>query len=338
MEFDGTLEPYLTSEVQWDKINELSCSIFKEGHLELIDDLIPLILPIINITYYESIQWLDDRYYAKEDLVQDAVLTLYKDMTLRWDKYIHVDDYYHYYKTVCRNVMINLVHYHHSYYSNDEYDPESEVERSTVDSYKSVETKILKEDIENQIYELACRLGKCRVKQKKAILFLLDSMYRNKSKDYAKMKSKLRVVGVNREQFNFLFEHVLYIYRFAYNYQRAIIKGNSKMQLRMEDVINRFESPTYKILAENYMDSIIPELFAELGPDLAMKFVKTFSGKQITVPRYQEFCDDLVGGTVYALAGGDKDNLYRIASENNLSYRALLRIFNRVSSSLEGRE
>ena len=87
-------------------------------------------------------------------------------------------------------VMINLVHYHHSYYSNDEYDPELDVERSTVDSYKSVETKILKEDIENQIYELACRLGKCRVKQKKAILFLLDSMYRNKSKDYDENECK----------------------------------------------------------------------------------------------------------------------------------------------------
>lgn len=108
------------------------------------------------------------------------------------------------------------------------------------------------------------------------------------------------------------------------------------MVLRMDDILKRYESPTYGILSENYSDSLIPELYAELGPDLAKRFVKVFSGRTVKVPDYRDFCDDLLGGIVYSIADGDKEKLYQVAADNDLSYRSLSRMFDKASKYING--
>ena len=104
---------------------------------------------------------------------------------------------------------------------------------------------------------------------------------------------------------------------------------------RISGVIDRFEDVTYRMLSANYYDSVIPEMYAELGPELTKRFVKIFSNRTIKVPRYRDFCDDLLGGVVLSLADGDKDNLYRVADEYGISYRGLLRIYNKASKYVE---
>lgn len=99
---------------------------------------------------------------------------------------------------------------------------------------------------------------------------------------------------------------------------------------RMNGIIDRFEDVTYKMLSVNYYDSIIPEIYAEFGAEFAKKFVRTFSGRTIQVPEYQNFCDDLLGGVILALAKGDRANLYQIAEEYDMPYKTLARIYNKA--------
>lgn len=337
MEYKGSLDPFLDSTVDWSKINTISFDIFKYGNFDKIDELLVLILPLINITYYKHARWLDDRNYAKEDLIQDAILEIYKDIKFRWDKYINIDNYPKYFETVARNVMINLVHAHHNYYKTAEFSPDLNYDlNSTQESFGFAEVRILKEEFDNNLLETTRRLANCRKKHSKILNKLITEIYINKNIDALNIKSKLRVLGIDRVQFDLLYEHVFYLHRLSYNYHMSIMKGNEKMRIRIEEVIRRYESPTYEVLARNYSDSIIPELFAELGPDLTKKVVRVFSGRTMKVPDYRDFCDDLLGGTIYSLAGGDKSNLYKIASDNNLPYRALSRIYDKVAKYKEG--
>ena len=166
---------------------------------------------------------------------------------------------------------------------------------------------------------------------------IIDEIYENNNPEAKSLRSRLKVIGIYEDTYEVLSNHVIYLHKLAYNYQKSLLKGNTRMQLRIEDMIKRNESPTYEILSNNFGESIIPEIFAEFGPDVAKKFVRTFSGQEVKVPDYQQFCDDLLGGTVYSLARGDKQNLYQIALDNKLPYRVLARMFDKVAKFYGGK-
>ena len=315
-----------------DEIIRLSNIVFTEGHLEKIDDLIVAILPLANIIYYKYIRCLDDREYAKEDLISDAILRLYQDMTLRWDKYIRVESYYDYFSTILKNGMIGLVHSYHNYYSVDELDVENFNidEVSTCEEYDKVEMKLVKESIKNNVLDTARKILSCRAVNTKLLLNILDIKYVDKS-DLDSLRTRVRVLGISTTLFNFYCEHVDYVYKLSYNYQYAKLGGRDKMVQRISNIIDRFEDVTYKMLSTKYYDSIIPEIYAEFGADVAKKFVKTFSGRTVHVPEYRDFCDDLLGGVVLTLADGDRSNLYRVAEEYQIPYKTLSRIYNKAS-------
>ena len=123
------------------------------------------------------------------------------------------------------------------------------------------------------------------------------------------------MLGISNTLFSFYCEHVRYAYKLSYNYHYANLKGKEKMMKRISETIGRFEDVTYKMIAENYYDTILPEIYAEFGADGAKKFVKTFSNRTIQVPDYKNFCDTLLGGIVLALVDGDRSNLYNKASK-----------------------
>lgn len=323
-------DQYLFKPCDPEEITRLSNVVFKEGNLDRVDDLIVSILPLCNIIYYRFIRQLDDREYAKEDLVSDAIIRLYQDMKWRWDKYIHIQAYYEYYSTVLRNGMIELVHGYHNFYAINDVDPESIRANETTDNdYDMIEVSMLKESLKLQIVETATRILKCRSVNSNLLVNILKAKYVEKE-GLEVLKSRVRVLGVSRPLFDFYCEHVDYVYKIAYNYQYAILGGKDKMVSRISNKIDRFEDVTYKMLSAKYYDSIIPEVYAEFGAEIAKKFVKTFSNRTIQVPNYRDFCDTLLGGVVLSLADGSKENLYTVAEEYDVSYRALARIYDKA--------
>jgi len=322
---------YLRKTCDPEEITRLSNIVFVEGHLDRLDDLLISILPLANIIYYRYIKYLDDREYAKEDLISDAILRLYQDMYLRWDKYIHIEYYYDYFSRVLRNGMVSMVHGYHNYYMMDDIDPENVIYDGIVDNtYDEIESSLLKASINKSIIATAERILKCRRVNTNLLLNILKLKYVEKS-GLDNLRSRVKVLGISGTLFNFYCEHVEYVYRLSYNYQYAILGGKDKMSSRISSVIDRFEDTTYRTLSINYYDSIIPEIYAEFGAEFAKKFVKTFSGRTVEVPNYRNFCDDLLGGVVVSLAGGDKSNLYRVAEEHNIPYKTLSRIYNKAT-------
>lgn len=323
-------EYHLCKPCDIDEINRMSKIVFVEGHLERLDDLLVTVMPLAHIVYYKYIRSFDDREYAKEDLISDALLRLYQDMSLRWDKFIHIDSYYDYYSTILRNGMIGLVHSYHNYYSQDDIDVETyKVEDEVTDLYDEIEFKLLKESINKGIIEVAERILRCRKVNTNLLLKILKIKYVEKS-DLDSLKSRVRVLGISANLFNFYVEHVEYVYRLSYNYQYALLGGRRNMIDRISATLDRFEDVTYKMLSTSYYDSIIPEIYAEFGPEIAKKFVRTFSGRTVQVPDYKDFCDDLLGGVVLTLAAGDRSNLYRVAEEYHMPYKTLARIYNKA--------
>jgi len=313
-----------------EEIVRLSKVVFVEGHLDRVDDLIVAILPLASIVYYKYIRHLDDREYAKEDLISDAILRLYQDMTLRWDKYIRIESYYEYYSTILRNGMIGLVHGYHNYYAKEDIDMEGlQATDEVLSAYDAIELHMMREAVRKNIVDTANRILKCRAVNTNLLLNILKCKYVDK-KGLESLRSRVRVLGISNTLFNFYCEHVDYVYKLSYNYQYAQLGGKQKMIDRLSGTISRFEDITYKMLSVHYYDSIIPEIYAEFGADIAKKFVRTFSGRTVVVPDYKEFCDDLLGGVVVSLANGDKSNLYTVADEYHLPYRALARIYNKA--------
>lgn len=301
----------------------------------MIDDLIVALLPLAHIVYYKNVRYLDDREFAKEDLISEAIIRLYQDMTLRWDKYIHVDLYYEYFSTVLRNSMIGVVHDLHNNYITDELDPENITTVETTDDiFDEIDVSLLRKSIGKDIIDTAERILKCRRVNTNLLILILKAMYVEKS-GLDSLRSRVRVLGVTLDLFKFYCEHVTYVYKIAYNYHYAILGGNEKMIYRMSSLIDRFEDTTYKHLSMKYYDSIIPEIYAEFGPNIAKKFVKTFSGRTVQVPKYRDFCDDLLSGVVLTLADGDKSKLAQISDDYKIPYKILNRIYNK---SVKGEE
>ena len=224
-----------------EEITRLSKLVFVEGNLDKIDELIVAILPLANIVYYKHIRHLDDREYAKEDLISDAILRLYQDMTLRWDKYIHVESYYEYFSSILRNGMIGLVHSYHSYYSIDDVDPDiARSKDEIVDAYDAVELRMMRESVINNIIDTSKLILSCRVKNTNLLLSILKYKYVEKI-ELNSLRSRVRVLGIPTNLFDFYCEHVDYVYRLSYNYHYAQIGGKKKMLSGINSVIDRFE-------------------------------------------------------------------------------------------------
>ena len=326
---------YLRKPCDPEEIVRLSKYVFVEGHLEALDDLILVILPLAHIVYYKNIKYLDDREYAKEDLISDTILRLYQDMLLRWDKYIHVDSYYDYFKVILKNGMIGLVHEYHNYYSQDELDCDV-VLRDFNDTYvyEQVEFKILKESLYNHIIDTTRKLLKCRQKNTNLLLSIFNCKY-IKKEGLESLKSRVKVLGISSSLFNFYCEHVDYVYKLSYTYHCAVIGGKVNVVGDMSSTLDRFEDITYRMLSVAYYDTILPEIYAEFGPSVAKKFVKTFSNRTVTVPSYRDFCDNLLGGAVYSLAQGNRKKLYDLVEQYHMPYRTLLRIYNKAAKFYE---
>lgn len=329
------LQRYLESPASWEKVNELGHIVFYEGNLDRVDELFISVLPIVHMTYYKYLLSLDDRGYAKEDLIQDSILEIYRDITLRWDKFIYVEDYFSYFKILCKNVMTTLVHVHHSYYMNCEFDPD--VRNKLTDEYKyaHVEAKLHKEYLQTSIISLVRKLAKNRTGSAKVLDYLITWKLVEKNTDINALKSRVNTSWwLRKSDISSLLDHVDYLYKLSYNYHLASERGDTKMIKRLDQIINRFEDSTYSILSKNYGNGILPEIYAEFGPELTKKFVKLFSGRKIDVPDYTEFCDDLVGNSLLSLVD-NKDDLYEISVNYGISYNKLLRIFNRAKANRE---
>lgn len=320
----------LETPVDWDNINRLGHEIYHEAKFEKVDELFNAIMPILNIVYFTSITQWDDRGYAREDLLQDAALEIYRDMTLRWDKFIPVEDFYSYFKILTRNVMLGLVQYHHNYYLDSQFDPDIGNDLCDDLSFKAFEASIHKEEILQGILELTQRICGNRSKYSKVLDCLITMKYieGNGYVDDKKFKRKMKSSGLSPKELDLLLDHVTYVHRFSYNYYLAKERGESKMIARLDRIISRFDSSTYAVLSRQYGNTVLPEIYAEFGPALTKKFVKLFGNKTITIPDYQTFMDDLVGGSLLSLCN-DKDDLYRIAAEYDLPYGKLARIYDR---------
>lgn len=324
----------LETPVDWDKINYLGNEVFHNAKFELLDELTLELLPLMNLVYYQIMQQYDDRGYAKEDLIQDAILEIYRDMTLRWDKFISVENFYQYFKIIIKNVMLSLVQVYHNYYNTCEYDPD--IRNDTFDDLKfsTLEAKIHKEYLESEIINLTRKICSNRTGYSKVLDFLITYKYIDKETDMAKFKNKVRSSGLSVKELNLLIDHVTYAHRLSYNYNLAKERGETAMIVRLDRILSRFEDSTYSVLSKNYGTTVLPEIYAEFGPALTKKFVKLFGDKTITIPNYQSFCDDLVGGSLLSLCN-TRDDLYKIAAEYSLPFGKLVRIYDRATKMRE---
>lgn len=324
-----SLSSFMTKSPDYDEINRVGDLIFKQGEFELLDEYMMLIAPLINKSYYKYIASLDDSNYAREDLIQDTFLALYKDMKLRWDKYINVRNYYTYISSICTNIMTNLVHEYHSYYQTTEYDPELVLTSYLDMNYERVDYQLAKESIFKNILVLVNKLASFRKSQCVLLKSIIRALYVDRA-GLDKVKSRARVVYVNDQMFSFLVDHVKYLYKLAFEYHEALLKENGKVVDDLEIIFGRFSNVTYDILVDRYQYSILPEVYAEFGPELARRFVRSFSGRTVEVPNYQDFCDFLLSGTVMSMINGDKENLYKVAKDYKISYKSLRRIYNKT--------
>lgn len=327
---DGSIESYLRTPADWGAVNEMGYKIFKLAQFDLLEDFTLLILPIVHSVYCNTMMRHDDRSYARDDLIQTAIMSLHFDMKYRWDKYIHVDNYAEYVKTITRNIMLGHVYDYHNHYSMSEYDPDLNRSGTTDDeNIVYVENKIVVETFYKTVDKMALMLAEYRVPYSKMLKLIIQRVYIDKNDRVDDLRTRFRVIGITKETFAFLLDHSYYIYRLSYNYIRAEIKGNKKMISRLNQVIERMKDPMYEVLSRNYSDTIIPEMFAEFGEDITRRFMRTFSGRKVEVPDSRDFNDDLLGSTVYEIAEGDRDTLKEFCSSLDLPTKDILRIFDK---------
>ena len=336
MKINTSYEEKARSGYNYEKIKSLSLEIFKQGHLDKIDDLIVELIPLCHIVYYKYVAQYDEGYFAREDLISDCLAALYQDMKYRWDKYIHVTDYLKYYQVFMKNIAFSLnSSYHNFYLTKTELETDDKLyDVSTTNTTKElnrIEFEISKEHIKENIHKLSIRLLTCRSKHYNLLIKIYNKIYIDKREcDLKDMTRTLFLIGVSKDLFNFYIEHVRYIHNFVRGYYYSLLGGNEKMLRRGEDIINRFEDVTYKMLSDEYYDSFIPELYAEFGSDITRRFVRIFSNKVVRVPHYKDFCDTLMGNFLLSLTDGNIDNVYRVAEEYKLPAKSLLRIFRKA--------
>lgn len=339
-----SIEDKLSSPVQYERLHELCRDIFKYGEFDKLNgEFLELLMPIVNIVYYQSISKFDDGGVAREDLIQDTLFSLYKDMSLRWDKYIHIDNYYEYIKRIIYKLMINSVHAYHDYHLSYEYNPDvsySGISGSSVERY--VNSKIILESLEDNIYTLATELLSHRVcKFHKLMRSLLIARYNSKDESEVEHIMKMYSVRLYRGDCRFYLSRVDRIYILAKEYTLihwGIESGVDMSTKDVDSIINRIRTGDYEMLSLLYGDTVIPEIYAEFGEDVLLRFIKLFGGTTITIPDSRSVGDTMLGSTVYTLADGSRDNLASVSDIYGLPYRTLQRIFDKYISDMKRRE
>lgn len=331
---------YLSSPVQLEKLTEVCNSIFKFGEFQRLPELTPLIMPIVNIVYYQSIKSLDDQYFAYDDLLQDVLLEIFSDMKLRWDKYIHIDNYYEYIKRTAYKIMVSAVHAYHNYYSVVELSPEEcepHISKDTLQEY--VEMRLLLSTFEDRVLDRTHDLLKHRLSRKKLVRDIFDALYIIKDPDHlAKVQRMHHAMGISHELLRFYETRVKYIYSLVSRVcLESLKKGGSTMD-EFNKIISRIESSDYETLSLLYGDTILPEIYAEFGQDVLLRFVKLFGGMTLTIPDSRSVGDTILGGTVYNLAEGERDNLPKVSELYGMPLRVLQRIFDKHISDTMRKE
>jgi len=339
-----SIDDKLSSPVQYERLHEVCVDVFKYGNFDRIDtELLELIMPIVNIVYYQSISQYDDRFYAREDLIQDTLLSIYSDMTLRWDKYIHIDNYYEYIKRIAYKSMINTVHVYHNNHMTCEYDPDSIYAKSTKSGIESyVESKIAVDTLKDDIYKVAIDLLSHRIgKSSRMMREMMYARYSLMDEKEVDKVSRLHSLRFSNKERKFYLSRVDYLYSVAKNYTLlhwGVDEGLTMNSKNIDSIVNRIRTGDYETLSLLYGDTIIPDIYAEFGEDILMRFIKLFGGTTITIPDSRSIGDTILGSTVYTLADGDRENLYTVSETYGLPYRTILRIFDKYLSDIKRKE
>ena len=335
---DREYESLLAGGFDYNRFYELCTAAFKYGEFDKIDEIVVLSMPILNIAYHQSVHKYDDDYSAKEDLIQDALLVLIHDMKHRWDKYIHVDNYYEYVKITVRNAMLMHVSNYHSYNSQVEYDPELHGKECT--AIDNIEINMINETIEETVNSLALELLSHRLRRPAMMIELFTHIYIYKEDEVKQNGSFHRYLihGIGTRLLNFYRSRVQYIYSISVSYHKAQVKGDAKVMKAYEELMSRIRSDEYEILSTMYGDTPLPEIYAELGHDATLKLIQLVGGTQVQFPDTRELSDTLLGGIVYQLVDGRVENLEGVSEVYKLPYATLKRVFNRHLSNLQRRE
>lgn len=334
-------EELLYKEFDYDTFNNLCVRVFKYGEFDKVDDILILAMPLVHIVYYQSIHKYDDLYKHKDDLIQDALLVIYHDMKLTWDKFIHVDNYYEYFKILVRNTMIAKV----STYNNNSHETtglsdEDYKTSNTKTQFDIADIKIVAEDLQANITELAHELMTHRRRRSRLMLQIFIDIYSDRVSDeeYESRMRKYYVHGLNTKLASFYKTRVQYFYQLASTYHRDILKGDDESVKNIEAIMSRIRSDEYEILSQVYGDTVLPEIFAELGTEATLKLLRIVGGTTVQFPNTRDLSDTLLGSVVYQLADGDIDNLQNVSDLYNLPYVTLKRIFNKHISNLQRKE
>lgn len=330
-------ENLLNSEFQYDKFYEYCTSIFKYGDFDKIDDLLVLIIPLVNVVYYQSICRYDDNCVAKDDLIQDALSTLLHDMKYKWDKYIHVDDYYDYIRTILRNSMYSRLSQYHSYGVEVEYDVDTHgsVGFPTDSLLQTKEDLSIVEGIKDLTWDLVShRLRRVRLLQEIYERVCIQNLPKHSQ---LQGLNRYQVHGISSQLLQFYRGRVYYLYQLSSTYYKALLKEDEEVLRSTEDIISRIKSSEYEILAVAFGDTPIPELYAELGKDSLLKLISIVGGTTVKFPTTRDLSDTILGSTVYALADGRVENLESVSEIYHYSYKTLKRIFHKHTSNLQKR-
>lgn len=334
-------EDLLYKEFDYKRFNELCVAAFKYGEFDKIDEILMLAMPLIHIVYYQSIHRYDDDYRSKDDLIQDAILVLYRDMKLTWDKFIHVDNYYEYFKMLIRNTMIAKVSgYNTNFHEVVGLTDEDFKGKNTKTQFDIADIRMIAEDIQNNITNLAGELLSHRFKRNSLLRKMFTDIYSDRVSDeeYERRIRRYYVHGLSTKLASFYKTRVQYFYQLAATYHRDQLKGDEKSLKNLEEVMARIRSDEYEIMSQVYGDTPLPEIYAELGTEATLKLIKVVGGTTVQFPDVRDISDTLLGSLVYQLSDGEGDNLQSVSEVYGLPYNVIKRIFNKHISNLQRRE
>lgn len=331
----------LYKEFDYNTFNKLCVAAFKYGEFDKIDEILLLVMPLVHIVYYQSIHRLDDNYRHKDDLIQDSLLVVYRDMKLTWDKFIHVDNYYEYFKTLIRNTMIGKVStYNSNYHEVVGMTDEDFKTKTTKTQFDIADIRMVAEDIEEDIVNLAADLLRHRLRKNKLLTKIFSDLYYDKvtEEEYESRMRKYYVHGLSTKMASFYKSRVQYFYQLSATYHRDQLKGDDKSVKNLEEIISRIRSDEYEIMSQLYGDTPLPEIFAEIGTESMLKLIKIVGGTTVQFPDSRDVSDTLLGSLVYQLADGEVDNLQNVSEVYGLPYSTIKRIFNKHISNLQRKE
>jgi hypothetical protein len=258
-------------------------------------------------------------------------------MKYKWDKYIHVDDYYDYIRTILRNSMYSRLSQYHSYGVEVEYDVDTHgsVGLPTDSLLQTKEDLSIVEGIKDLTWDLVShRLRRVRLLQEIYERVCIQNLPKHSQ---LQGLNRYQVHGISSQLLQFYRGRVYYLYQLSSTYYKALLKEDEEVLRSTEDIISRIKSSEYEILAVAFGDTPIPELYAELGKDSLLKLISIVGGTTVKFPTTRDLSDTILGSTVYALADGRVENLESVSEIYHYSYKTLKRIFHKHTSNLQKR-